>query len=234
MAVKTVVAIYDGVLKPLASGDTLRDSGGNAIGGASAPTYTQLDCSTNPNYPAATQNDHIIISVAGKIGGASGITVEVGDVVICTTTNAGGTQAAVGSSFAIINQNIVDTAAAIRKKYTYTIDFWIDGQNQLTGSVLMDISTPIAGYLVAASVKMKSARTAGSIAIEPHKNGTGLTPTGLDLLIDNTDTTKDSATVAYGTTGYDVAAGDTIGFMATSTTYTPLANVGTLTLVLEG
>lgn len=65
-----------------------------------------IDCSTNPNYPAATVGDVYVVSVAGKIGGASGVNVEAGDTVYCITDNAGGTQASVGADFSIVNTNI--------------------------------------------------------------------------------------------------------------------------------
>lgn len=58
-----------------------------------------IDCSANPNYPAASKGDAYVVSVAGKIGGASGISVDVGDTVIAKADNAGGTQASVGSSW---------------------------------------------------------------------------------------------------------------------------------------
>lgn len=57
------------------------------------------DCSANPNYPSALKGDVYKVSVAGKIGGASGIVVDVGDLIIATADNAGGTQASVGSSW---------------------------------------------------------------------------------------------------------------------------------------
>lgn len=65
-----------------------------------------LDCSTNPNYPAATVGDTYMVSVAGKVGGASGIVVEAGDFVIASATNAGGTQASVGTSWDVIQVNV--------------------------------------------------------------------------------------------------------------------------------
>lgn len=61
-----------------------------------------LDCSASPNYPAAAKGDTYYVTVAGKIGGASGTTVAVGDQITCSTANAGGTQAAVGSSWFIL------------------------------------------------------------------------------------------------------------------------------------
>lgn len=65
------------------------------------------DCSANPNYPAASKGDFYLVSVAGKIGGASGIVVEVGDSYFATADNAGGTQAGVGSSWTVIQGNII-------------------------------------------------------------------------------------------------------------------------------
>lgn len=64
------------------------------------------DCSGNPNYPAASKGDAYVVSVAGKIGGASGAAVDVGDVYFATADNAGGTQAAVGSSWDILEHNL--------------------------------------------------------------------------------------------------------------------------------
>ncbi len=66
-----------------------------------------IDASTNPNYPASNAGDLYKISVAGKIGGASGPNVEVGDVILATTDGtAAGTQAAVGANWDIIQVNI--------------------------------------------------------------------------------------------------------------------------------
>ena len=65
-----------------------------------------LDCSTNPNYPAASVGDVYKVTVAGKIGGASGLVVAIGDTIYCNTDSAGGTQAAVGSDFNVVEANI--------------------------------------------------------------------------------------------------------------------------------
>lgn len=64
------------------------------------------DCSSNPNYPAASKGDAYVVSVAGKIGGASGTSVDVGDVYVALADNAGGTQASVGTSWTIIEHNL--------------------------------------------------------------------------------------------------------------------------------
>jgi len=66
-----------------------------------------IDCSANPDYPAANAGWAYKISVAGKIGGASGIVVEVGDLVLCTADEtASGDQDTVGVYWNIIQVNI--------------------------------------------------------------------------------------------------------------------------------
>lgn len=66
-----------------------------------------IDASSNPNYPAANAGDMYIISVAGKIGGASGPNVEVGDMLICKTdSTAAGNEATVGAQWNIVQRNL--------------------------------------------------------------------------------------------------------------------------------
>lgn len=66
-----------------------------------------IDCSANPNYPAADRGWTYKVSVAGKIGGASGAVVEAGDLLLCLTDGtASGTQAGVGASWNIAQTNI--------------------------------------------------------------------------------------------------------------------------------
>ncbi len=68
------------------------------------------DCSANPNYPAASKGDAYFVSVAGKIGGASGKSVDVGDLYVASADNAGGTEAAVGTSWFVLEHNLVGAA----------------------------------------------------------------------------------------------------------------------------
>lgn len=72
-----------------------------------------LDCSLNPNYPAAQKGDAYTVNVAGKIGGAAGTDVQIRDVIYCTADNAGGTEAAVGASWNVIQGNLVQATTAI-------------------------------------------------------------------------------------------------------------------------
>jgi len=65
-----------------------------------------IDCSADPNYPAASVGWVYKVSVTGNIGGASGPEVEENDQLLCIADNAGGTHATVGSSWSIIQANI--------------------------------------------------------------------------------------------------------------------------------
>lgn len=80
----------------------------NILGNANALIYKGvIDCSANPNYPSANAGELYVVSVAGKIGGASGIDVEVGDMLICNTdSTASGNQATVGTYWNAIQKNI--------------------------------------------------------------------------------------------------------------------------------
>lgn len=71
-----------------------------------------ISAASNPNYPAATKGQAWVISAAGKIGGASGISVDVGDLILATAANAGGTQASVGTSWIILEHNLVGALLA--------------------------------------------------------------------------------------------------------------------------
>lgn len=66
-----------------------------------------IDCSANPNYPAADRGWTYRVSVAGKIGGASGTSVEAGDIVLCLTdSTSSGNQATVGTAWTVIQTNL--------------------------------------------------------------------------------------------------------------------------------
>ena len=71
-----------------------------------------LDCSANPNYPTGNKGDAYYVSVAGKIGGASGKSVDVGDMIIASADNAGGTEASVGTSWFVLEHNLVGALVA--------------------------------------------------------------------------------------------------------------------------
>lgn len=66
-----------------------------------------IDCSGNPNYPAADAGHVYKVTVPGKIGGAAGTPVQSGDTLICTVDGSlAGTQAAVGANWIVTQVNV--------------------------------------------------------------------------------------------------------------------------------
>lgn len=65
-----------------------------------------IDASSNPNYPAASVGHTYVISVAGKIGGASGEAVDAGDTMYCVVNTAAGDHATVGANWNIAEKNL--------------------------------------------------------------------------------------------------------------------------------
>lgn len=77
------------------------------IAAANATVYKgAINCSANPNYPAADSGHLYRISIAGKIGGASGVAVEAGDIALCIEDGTDlGDQATVGTKWNVIQAN---------------------------------------------------------------------------------------------------------------------------------
>ena len=94
-----------------------------------------IDCSTNPNYPAASAGNVYVVNVAGKIGGIAGVNVEAGDQLLCTTTSDIGTQAAVGANWNIVQFNIIN---AITSSSSTSIVGNIATLDSTTGRVIKD------------------------------------------------------------------------------------------------
>jgi len=115
----------------------------NVLGSANALVYKGvIDCSTNPNYPAADAGHLYVVSVAGKIGGASGIDVEVGDMCICNTDGtASGDQATVGTKWNVIQKNIVGAVTGPASSVDSHVAFF-DGT---TGKVIKDSGLTLSG-----------------------------------------------------------------------------------------
>jgi hypothetical protein len=68
-------------------------------------TPVGLDCSGNPNTPAnAKKGDTWLVTKAGKFGGASGIAVQVGDMIICTADTP--TSGTTTTNFFVVESNL--------------------------------------------------------------------------------------------------------------------------------
>lgn len=65
-----------------------------------------INCATNPNFPAANAGDVYIVSAEGKIGGATGTPVFAGDTIVCKVDESPeGDYGTVGVNWNILGKN---------------------------------------------------------------------------------------------------------------------------------
>ena len=135
------------------------------------------DCSANPNYPAASKGDAYRVTVAGKIGGASGVAVEVGDVFIASADNAGGTQAAVDTSWYALQANLTNAATRTRM-VNLTLATTVLGASEVLGAITPpsgETWTFGANFAGASGLKLNGGTNpASSFVIDVKKNGTSV------------------------------------------------------------
>lgn len=81
-----------------------------------------INASTNPNYPASTVGSTYIITGAGKIGGALGPDVTVGDMIVAKAQSPGGTHALEGSKFFIVQSNVHDATESVSGYVRFATD----------------------------------------------------------------------------------------------------------------
>jgi hypothetical protein len=111
-AVNITGGTITGLGTPSANSDAVTKSYVDGLASGAMKFRGVIDASTNPNYPDATLGDCYTISVSGLIGGASGAAVDAGDLALARVTNAGGTQAAVGTSWTILEKNLAGALIA--------------------------------------------------------------------------------------------------------------------------
>ncbi len=184
------------------------------------------DCSSNPNYPAGSKGDAYYVTVAGKIGGASGKSVEVGDVYVAKGDNAGGTEASVGTSWFVLEHNLAGAAvtSGTLAQFAATTSDELRGvlsDETGTGSAVFGTSptivTPtISGAIVFADDIRQTFNpgtthagiNVGSLAGDPSSASDG------DLWYDSTANELtariNGANVALGAGGAGLADGDTL------------------------
>lgn len=230
-----------------------------------ALTYkNDLNCSANPNYPAASVGDLYIVSAAGKIGGVSGADVEVGDWIVCKTANAGGTHATVGANFSIIQTNLVGaivdsnfTGTGLMKRtgtgtYAIVADASANWNTAFgwgnhaglyapvahvgaTGAAHGNATTSVAGFMAAAD-KTKLDGVAANANNYAHPTGDG------NLHVPATSTTNNLKVLKAGATAGSIAWGEVAwtevtGKPATFTPAThshPISEVTGLQTALDG
>lgn len=140
---------------------TASGSGSNLYQGA-------IDCSTNPLYPAGEKDWYWLVSVAGRIGGGAGKLVEVGDVIYCTQTNVGGTEAAVGTFFYVVQKNMIPCTAAVFQAGTNNTDFVTAATMTAVGFTATATLTTVANtsiYLNANTIRLSDAAGTGGAVV---------------------------------------------------------------------
>lgn len=138
-----------------------------------------IDCSTNPNYPAADAGHVYKVSVAGKIGGVSGPNVEVGDVLTCTVdSSSSGDHATVGSSW-IISQVNIDGAVTGPVSATSGN---LASYNGTTGKIVQD-SGVVASQVVRGYTALIGNGSTEDITINHARNGY---PCGVEFMLVST------------------------------------------------
>lgn len=189
------------------------------------------DCSTNPNYPSALKGDSYYVTVAGKIGGASGKTVEIGDVYVALADNAGGTEASVGTSWFVLNQNLTGVAltSGTLAQFASTTSSQLAGViSDETGSGALvfatspTLVTPVLGVATATSINKVAITAPATSATLTIANGKTLTA---NASITVTGTDGSALSLAGNLT---TAGAFAITFTATATTTLTLPTTGTL------
>lgn len=110
----------------------------NKAGAIDAMTYKGvIACVGEPNYPAGSAGDFYVVSSAGKIGGSSGVAVEVGDALLCNTDGTtSGNHASKGTYWNIIQTNLTDPTTYLYTAETTVTDHAIPRYDNTGGKLI--------------------------------------------------------------------------------------------------
>tara|TARA_R110000765_G_scaffold386217_1_gene478202 strand:+ start:326 stop:1390 length:1065 start_codon:yes stop_codon:yes gene_type:complete len=140
-----------------------------------------LDCGSNPNYPISSPGFTYRVSVAGRIGGATGPVVQIDDLIICHTNDAtGGTHGAVGTSYFTLQANTVEASTTESGRLKIATEIQVkDGADDLTAVTPFRLRQTVAdlvpGYtkIVTASLSVTTPTTTQSRLYLLTGTGTG-------------------------------------------------------------
>lgn len=190
------------------------------------------DCSANPNYPAASKGDAYVVSVAGKIGGASGTVVDAGDWYIAIADNAGGTEAAVGASWRSIERNSALQVLSTGAVFSGAVSVPDDAYDATTWNGSLEVPTKNA-----VRDKIEALISAGGYTDEQVRDviGTALQQgTGITITVNDAG---DQITIAADTAVIDERARDAVGTAlvpGSGITITPNDGADTITISATG
>ena len=142
---------------------------------------TAIDCSGNPNYPAMVTDEIYYVSVAGKIGGGSGISVSAGDVIICIADSVSGDQSTVGAYYEVISSRsdlgTGPTPVSTRTNHPIIAANTVNANISALDNAIGADNTPVARtnnpVVVATTIEAK---------IQALDNAVGVTPTSTNYI----------------------------------------------------
>lgn len=128
-----------------------------------------IDCSSNPDYPAALQGDMYVVSVGGKIGGDAGVTVTAGNLIYALADNPGGSQASVGDDWSVIETEgaVVGPASST----DHAIARWDGTTGQLLQNSVVTIDDTTGSINGARSISLSGATSGAVNFVVPAEAG---------------------------------------------------------------
>lgn len=100
----------------------------------------EIDASGGPNYPSAVAGDLYVISKSGKVGGASGMPVTKGQMIIALADNDGGLESAVGASWS----DGISIAGGVTSTSTTSTVGNLTTMDGTTGTIIKDSGVAIS------------------------------------------------------------------------------------------
>lgn len=159
-----------------------------------------IDCTANPDYPAAITGDSYSVSFEGLIGGGSGEQVRAGDLIICVNDNAGGSHALVGADWVVQERNL-DLATTTTAGYVRLATAGEVTAGTATDAIttVADVASMVTGGAIGTFISKLSAG-AVSYALNHNLNGSVVCQlynkvTGAYASADFTRTSANSVTV---------------------------------------
>lgn len=234
-----VSANYVSLNNSIVRADVIKQYVDNIIDNHDILTYKgAIDCSTNPNYPAASTGESYIVSVTGKIGGANGLIIDAGDMLICNTDDTvSGDHATVGSNWNVIRSNEIgsvvnntqsiadnfasftDTSGLIIKDSGYNVNSF-QAKNQILTNITSLSSSGIPIYNTignAWTIKSIATEAVGSTNGITIVNGSGINEG--NIVIKHADTsTQASVTAVNETTWISALSIDDYGHITSVST----------------